>query len=401
MPHFKRYLFCTVISTLVSSQTLDIKTLKQLVINKNPQIVSANKQISIQTGKLEQSKLFPNPTVEFESGKGDDPESVGMIFQPIPLGGKRKQNLRQKELQVKRAEIDFEIVKQSKVSEALKIFTNILFLQKTKSFQEELISISNDLLTKVDRKVKAGKLSSAERSRVKIQLYHEKLNLSSTEKSIETYWNTLRSFWGNENGYLTIAEGKLENVPEIPQNVGLENSLEIQLSNVLMEIKKVQVQIEKAEVIPDLSLGTGMKQNEHSGNTFQIGMSIPLPVFNRNQGNINSAIFELEQSSLNHNTIESQLYLEIRNLKAELGRLNSEIEILKENIIPEDKGAYTIITDGYLNGRFTYLDVVDAQKMWFQSREQYIKALKYYHTYFFELDRITGVANHTHFRKEN
>ena len=80
-------------------------------------------------------------------------------------------------------------------------------------------------------------------------------------------------------------------------------------------------------------------------------MSIPFPVFNRNQGNIGSA-------------------------KSELEVLASEIDILKNDIIPEDQVAYTTISEGYLNGRFTYLDVVDTQRMWFESHEQYIGALK-------------------------
>ena len=81
--------------------------------------------------------------------------------------------------------------------------------------------------------------------------------------------------------------------------------------------------------------------------------------------------------------------------------MESEIAILEEDIIPEAQDAYTIITDGYLNGRFTYLDVVDSQKMWFQSREQYVNALKDYHTNFYELDNITGSTNHTNFKETN
>ena len=56
----------------------------------------------------------------------------------------------------------------------------------------------------------------------------------------------------------------------------------------------------------------------------------------------------------------------------------------------EAQAAYTTISEGYLNGRFTYLDVVDTQRMWFESREQYIGALKNYHINILELDRIMG-----------
>jgi cobalt-zinc-cadmium efflux system outer membrane protein len=94
-------------------------------------------------------------------------------------------------------------------------------------------------------------------------------------------------------------------------------------------------------------------------------LSIPFPIFNRNQGNIDRA-------------------------KSELEVLASEIDILKNDIILEVQVAYTTISKGYLNGRFTYLDVVDTQRMWFESREQYIGALKNYHINILELNCIMG-----------
>ena len=132
-----------------------------------------------------------------------------------------------------------------------------------------------------------------------------------------------------------------------------------------------------------------------------MGLSIPIPIFNRNQGNIKSAVSEFEQSLLELKAIESQLRARVFNQQTELKTLASEIAILEEDIIPEAQDAYTIIADGYLNGRFTYLDVVDSQKMWFQSREQYVNALKDYHTNFYELDRITGITNHSNFKETN
>ena len=153
------------------------------------------------------------------------------------------------------------------------------------------------------------------------------------------------------------------------------------------------------EPFPDIKLGAGLKQSDIPGNAFQIGVSIPFPIFNRNQGNIKSAESEFKQSQLELKAIESQLRARVFNQQTELKTLASEIAILEEDIIPEAQDAYTIIADGYLNGRFTYLDVVDSQKMWFQSREQYVNALKDYHTNFFELGRITGNTNHKNFRE--
>ena len=396
-----RYIFYTLITSLVFCQTLDIKTLEQLVIDGNPQLVAGSKHIDSQAGLLEQSRKMPNPVMVFESGSGSDPETIGMLSQTIPLGGKRKQNINLSDLKLKKAELEFEILKQTKLSKAFTAFSGILYLQKIKTFQQDCMAVSSDLLNAVTRKVEAGKLSPAEKSRARIQLYQEQLKLRSIEKSMETSWTSLAVYWGYEKAAFNFAEGDLSLMPDTPVNISFENAPKIRLSNLMIEIKKADVRSKKADAIPDLKLGVGLKQSDIPGNTFQGGLSIPFPIFNRNQGNIKSAESEFEQSQYELKAIESQLGARVSNLQAELKTLAAEIAILKEDIIPEAQDAYAIIADGYLNGRFTYLDVVDSQKMWFQSREQYVNGFKDYHTNFYELDRITCNTNHTNFKETN
>ena len=396
-----RYILCTILTSLALSQQLDIERLEQLVIDGNHQLAAGLKQIESKAGLLEQSRKLPNPVMNFESGSGSDPETMGMLSQTIPLVGKRKHNINLSDLKSKKAELEFDILKQTKLSEAFTAFSRILYLQKIKTFQKDRIAVSGDLLNAVTRKVEAGKLSPAEKSRARIQLYQEQLKLRSIEKSLETSWTSLAAYWGEEKAAFNYAEGDLSLIPDIPVYNSFDNAPEILLSNLRIEIQKANVQSEKADAIPDIKLGAGLKQSDIPGNTFQVGVSIPFPIFNRNQGNIKSAESEFKQSQLELRAIEFQLRTRVSNLQAELRTLASEIAILEEDIIPEAQDAYTIISDGYLNGRFTYLDVVDSQKMWFQSREQYVNALKDYHTNFYELDRITGITNHTNFKEIN
>ena len=89
-----------------------------------------------------------------------------------------------------------------------------------------------------------------------------------------------------------------------------------------------------------------------------------------------------------------KLETDVSNLNIKLEELAFEIKILKREIIPEANSAYTIIKDGYLNGRFTYLDVMDAKEMWFSSKSQYLHALKNYHIHIMELNEFLGNTNH-------
>lgn len=396
-----RCILYTTFTTLAFCQTLDIETLERLVIEKNHQLLARAKQIDIQHGKLGQSRKLPNPVLGFESGSGADPETSGMISQTIQLGGKRKHKIKLSELDLKKAELEYEVFKRIKLTEAFNEFVVILHLQENKTLQQDRISVAEDLLNAVSKKVEAGKLSQAEKSRARIQLIQEQLKLRTIEKSLKTTWNSISSLLGNEKPLFHYAIGDLSRIEAIPTSISLDNAPDIQIFKLSLEIQQTKIRSEKANALPDLDLGAGLKRSEIPGNTFQVELSIPLPIFDRNKGNIKSAVSGLEHAQLGLKAVELQLRTDISNLQSELETLISEIKILNDDIIPEAQNAYKIITEGYLNGRYTYLDVVDSQEMWFLSREQYLDELKEYHQNIFELDRLTGNTNRSNFKEKN
>ena len=90
------------------------------------------------------------------------------------------------------------------------------------------------------------------------------------------------------------------------------------------------------------------------------------------------------------NVLQTELKTKVSNIHIELEELHTEINLLLNEIIPEANSAFTIIQDGYFNGRYTYLDVVNMREIWFQSREQYLSALSDYHISFLEMNSILG-----------
>lgn len=385
-----RYIICTILSSLAFSQQLDITLLKKLVVEGNPDLLASEKQIDVNVSQLEQTKRLPNPVMEFESGKGVEPETVGMLSQTILLGGKRKQRIKLTSLELNKARLEYEVFRRSILTKAFSEFVVILYLQENKILQKDRIAVARDLLDAVSRKVEAGKLSPAEKSRARIQLIQEQIKLRSIEKSLKNSWNSISALWGKGEISYNYASGSLSQMGAFSTSISLANVPEVQISKLSLEIQQTKVLSEKANVIPDIDLGAGLKLGETPGNTYQVGLSIPLPIFDKNKGNIKSALSEVEKAQLELKATELEIKTNVSNLQSELEILVSEIEILNNDIIPEAQNAYTTITEGYLNGRFTYLDVVDSREMWFQSREQYLGALKEYHQNIFELDRITG-----------
>jgi len=375
-------------------QTLNLSTLTDLIVKNNITIKSSEKEIEVKRAELEQSKVFENPNIEFETGFGNENEVSGMLTQSIILGGKRKHNIRLHELELNISQLELANIKNQVLSDAYEVFVEILHLQESQILQQKRIEISEELLDAVEKKVVAGKLSPAEKSRAIIQLFQENSSLRKIDNSLKIAWNNLLAFVGNSQKSFTAVVGEFAEISDYSTNTIIGKSYEYQKTTLQIEIQNASIELEKSNRIPDIEIGAGVKQTDLPGNSFQFGVSIPLSIFNRNKGNIKRAITELDKSQFMLAELTIKLQTEIANIHTKLDELKFEITILKNDIIPEANSAYSIIKKGYLNGRFSYLDVVDAKEMWFQSQSQYLDELMEYHKQLLVLNQITGNTNH-------
>jgi len=377
----------------VFGQSLDLSTLSGLILDKNNSLKSSEKEIDIKASALEQSKMFDNPTVEFEKAFGVESEISSTMNQSIPLGRKRKHNIRLHELKWDLAKLDYLDLKSQILTEAFTIFVEILQLQECLLLLETQMDISKELVTAVEKKVMAGKLSTAELSRVKIQYYQEKSYLREIENSIQDIWRKLTTYWGETQQPFTQVSGEISTLFDFPTNISFKNSYEYQRAAIQVEIENSHVDLEKSNRIPDVELLAGMKKIDSSEKTFQLGLSIPLPIFNRNTEHINEVKLQREKLNLYLSDVSIKIKTEISNIQRKLTKLETEIKVLRDEIIPEANSAYLVIYDGYLNGRYTYLDIVDAKKMWNQTKTQLLNTLTEHQIEIMKLNHISGNIN--------
>lgn len=395
-----KWLIYVILISCIFSQELNINMLTDIVIQHNSILKLSKKNIDAKSAQLIQSRKFSNPSVSIESDFGIESEISGMLTQDILLGGKRKQNIQLREFELKLAKLEYDEQKSHVLNEAYRLFIEILFYQEMKSLQKNRILISEELLEAVKKKVIAGKFSPVEASRAKIQLYQEKIKLLKIENQLPNAWNSLSTFYEGDNLIYNIAVGHLSDLYhfstpfKIDDKFKINQAPEIVQANIQIQIQNIKVKLEKSKIIPDLVFGTGIKKNE-LGNSFQLGVSFPVPLFNQNSGNIKQEISVLEMTQFGLITIKNNINSQIENIVNSLNEIKSEIILLETMIIPEANSAYSIIMDGYMNGRYTYLEVVDAKEMWFQSQIQYLNALQHYHNKTWEINRILGKTNHS------
>ena len=117
---------------------------------------------------------------------------------------------------------------------------------------------------------------------------------------------------------------------------------------------------------------------------------MPLPLFDRNQGGSGEAEARLGRVEAEQKAAEVRLGTVLLGLYEEMVHDLHVMKGLEREILPKAEDALRISRDGYAEGRFSYLDVLDAQRTIFDARQEYIEAAASYHQFLVEIERLLG-----------
>ncbi len=372
-------------------------------LQNNPRLKSKKLEISAFQAAALQAGLYPNPSVgvEFENFLGSGSfgsfrasENTFSITQDFVLGGKLSKDKKVQLLRSNLAAWELEKERLNLISAIRKSFNLVSSLQQQNDLNKKLLKISKDFLTNLQRRITAGKVSPAEASRASLISTALEIQIQNTEMRLASQKSRLSALLGKPE----LIINTVENISNLKYNIPKLNELKklILESPTLAQYKtemervKATIELEKAKVIPDLSVSLGIRRlSETSDNVFVLGASIPLPLFNDNRGNIQEAMIREDQTKYQYrgtlNQSEVQLNLLYNNIKA----FGVMIDKLEKESIPKAKDAFKIIYKGSLLGRFTVLDVLDAQRSLFELESQYVSAVEEYNRNVIELEELT------------
>src|SRR5262249_22091878 len=119
--------------------------------------------------------------------------------------------------------------------------------------------------------------------------------------------------------------------------------------------------------------------------------SIPLPLWNRNQGKIAEAEANVAKTANERGAAETRAYADLNEAYQTLARAAEEVRVLRETALPGAKSTVGQITEGYSADRYSHMELRDAKKIYNETRTQYEKALAAYHKAQGQIDALTAV----------
>jgi outer membrane protein, heavy metal efflux system len=188
----------------------------------------------------------------------------------------------------------------------------------------------------------------------------------------------LAAQWGAKEPRFIAVDAAFELAPAVPPAERMRELVsqnpEVARWATEMELRRAVMKLEKAKTIPDPTLNGGWKGEGHSAG-WVAGVSIPLPVFDRNQGGIKEAQYGMAKAHEDRRAAEAQACRDLAEAYQLLATSHAQGLILKEQIMPEAQKAFDASTEGYQQGKFGYLEVLDAQRTLFDAKLQWVQTL--------------------------
>ena len=158
-----------------------------------------------------------------------------------------------------------------------------------------------------------------------------------------------------------------------------------------VERRRSLVDVERSKRIPDVTFSLGVKRpTELQRDQLLFGVSVPLPLFDRNQGNLLEALKREDKARDELQALNMRVSTDVLQARERLDAIRGEVDVLQQDVLPGAKSAYDAATVGFENGKFNFLEVLDAQRTYFAAKSQYLKALAEAHRTAADIDRVLG-----------
>lgn len=380
----------------------------ELAFRHNADLGAAILEIRAAEARTLQAGLYPNPQVDVDlenlAGSGalqgvDGTESTIALSQPILLGGKRGKQVKNAALQSDLAAWDVERKRLDLYAEVHNAFNRLLIAQEDVTLKSELVMLSEELLETTSQRVRAGKVSTAEASRAKVIVAQNKIALERARRLLTAARQQLAATWGSRDALFSTVRGEYDLLFALPR----EDSLQVRLTQnpdiarfeTARKQRQAAIALEDALAIPDPTVSGGVRHLNESGDVaLVVGLSIPLPFANRNQGSREEARQNLAKTEKEYQAAHINLCRNLSEAYHLFQAVHTEVLTLKNEIIPQAESAYQSINEGYLQGRFDFLDVLDAQRTLFESKDRYLHALREFHETVVRIERLISQKIH-------
>ena len=382
-----------------AAEPLSLAKAIELALEGNPEVAAAKRQWEATEGQVLQGRSRPNPELAYslEDTRSKTRTQSWQLNLPVELGGKRAARTKAAEKTREQAQAQLAELQATVRANVAAAYFDVLTAQERLVLARDSAALAKSSTDTVSKRVAAGKVSPVEESKARVAEAGVRVELAQAASEQRNALSRLFALLGRIDAPYTVLEGKAENLPSVPSLADLQPLISsapgVVLARIEVDRRKALTALEQSKRVPDVTVSVGMQRsNETQRNVLLFGVSVPLPIFDRNQGNLLEAL-KLEDKARDELQAASvRLHSEVAQARERLSTITAEVQSLQQDVLPGAKSAYDAATIGFENGKFNFLEVLDAQRTYFTAKSQYLKALGEAHRAAADIDRLLGAS---------
>ncbi|ANH67512.1 TolC family protein [Mitsuaria sp. 7] len=383
--------------SLSPALSLTLSAAIERALTSHPRLRAAAFEVEAADGAVQQAALPPNPSLglEQEDTRRETRTVTVLLSQPLEIGGQRaaRTALARRGRDISQAE--FDALRAEVRADVVQAFFAALVAQERVTAAEESLRIAGGGADATARRVAAGKLAPNDETRARVAEATARIERRQAQADRLAARHALAAAVGMDEALIGPLDGDPASLPALPAETDVARRLADApvLRRARLEVERAQAayDLERARRIPDVTVTLGAKRAQEIGrNQAVIGVSMPLPLFDRNQGAQREALKRRQAAEQIAEAESLRLRAEVLSAADELAARADEVEALERTVLPGAREAYTAATRGFELGKFGFLDVLDAQRTWLQARMQWLAALARAHRANADLERRLG-----------
>lgn len=351
---------------LPASLTLDQALLEAEA--RSPTIIAARARVDAAEARIRQASFRSNPELSLEVenllGTGElsglrSTETTLAVNQRLDLGGRRRTRV-----VAARADLAIEQLRLAIARADLARSVREQFARAVTARERLRIAIHNEAVARELARVETilvqeGRDPPLRAIRARSAAAQAAAEVTAARADEQASRGTLASLFGVTEPPENLSGALLDLQPV---TVNPEESLEVRLAEAERLRAEAGVGREVASARLDPAIGVGVRHVRESGDVGLVaGVSLPLPVFDRNQGNIAAARADVRAAEANLSNVTATARVRARNAIIAVEAAAARVEALERAAVPEGAEALRLTEISYREGRATMLELLDAQ----------------------------------------
>jgi len=371
-----------------------LEQVENIARQMNPTLRQAEAEIRAAKARQQQAGLYPNPTVgytgdEIRGGSVGGGKEGFFVQQTFVTGGKLGLSRAVFGKEAKLASLEAE-EQHMRVESAVKMaFLRVLAAQEMLDARRDMSKIAQDNAETQRQLLNTGQADETEVLEAEVEAQRMRMGERMQENTLREEWRSLTSVIGQPDMPIATVAGDLEHGwPELNEEEAVEaitkESPAVRIADAASDHAQSLLARSRREPIPDVQVRGGMEYNNDQLNGLPFGkgwegiaeVSVQIPIFNRNQGDVAAARANIDRADLEKKRVA--LTLRDRAAAAVDQYANARLMAVefRDEILPRAKKAYGLMSEKYGLMLASYPRVLESQRRLYELQIEYIAALE-------------------------